>query len=229
MYILALCILILFYIGVVYAMKYMKNVKVWNIVFTLVTFIAYITVVIVVYLDVGFRDWNFQNTLPVANVSPFMFASLPFSFVLPKKIRKYYFLLVSLLIVGMFFSAVFNCVYNTVISYKFHFHFLLDYIAHVVLSLWGVYLVKTKQVELTKKDITITFIVMLSIITLMLILNVIFDTSFFGLSLNGKHNIYNNVIVESSYLSALIYYIGVVVVLFMGLGAQKLLNLKKSE
>jgi hypothetical protein len=50
----------------------------------------------------------------------------------------------------------------------------------------------------------------------MMILNVIFDTAFFGLSLNGKHNIYNKVLVDNSYLSALLYYIGLLAVLVMG-------------
>ena len=49
-----------------------------------------------------------------------------------------------------------------------------------------------------------------------MILNLIFDTSFFGLSLRGKHNIYNNVIVDNSYLSAAIYYAGLIFVLLMG-------------
>ena len=51
----------------------------------------------------------------------------------------------------------------------------------------------------------------------MLVLNLIFDTSFFGLSLRGKHNIYNNVLTNNSYLSAALYFFGLICVLLMGL------------
>ena len=61
----------------------------------------------------------------------------------------------------------------------------------------------------------------------MMVLNVIFDKSFFGLSLNGKHNIYNCVLVQNSYLSAAIYFTGLVGVLMLGYFYHKLLNLKK--
>ena len=50
----------------------------------------------------------------------------------------------------------------------------------------------------------------------MLVLNVAFDKAFFGLSLNGKHNIYNVVLTDSSYLSAALYFIGLCGVLLMG-------------
>ncbi|MBO5711476.1 MAG: hypothetical protein J6R47_01425, partial [Acholeplasmatales bacterium] len=60
--------------------------------------------------------------------------------------------------------------------------------------------------------------------TAMLILNVIFDTSFFGLSLNGKHNIYRMVLVSDSYLSAFLYYIGAIGVMALGYLIQKFVN-----
>ena len=50
----------------------------------------------------------------------------------------------------------------------------------------------------------------------MLIMNLIFDTSFFGLSLNGKHNIYNVVLVDSSFVSALLYYLGLLMIIILG-------------
>lgn len=51
---------------------------------------------------------------------------------------------------------------------------------------------------------------------IMMTMNVLFDTSFFGLSLNGKHNIYLVVLTDNSYLSALIYFTGLTTILFLG-------------
>ena len=125
-------------------------------------------------------------------------------------------LLNSLLTVGMFLSTVVNCIHFASIGYAFHPHFLLDYVAHFSLSLFGIYLVRSEQIDLNWKHNAISSAIIFGVAAVMLILNVIFDTAFFGLSLNGKHNIYNNVLVDSSYLSALIYFMGLLLVLFLG-------------
>ena len=61
----------------------------------------------------------------------------------------------------------------------------------------------------------------------MLVLNLIFKTAFFGLSLYGEHNIYNNRIFESGIVSALAYFWGLSFVLLAGYFYQKVLNLKR--
>ena len=66
---------------------------------------------------------NFQNVLPVANVSPFMFALSPLLLILPRCVRKHALLLVSLLSVGMMLSSVFGCIYNASINYAFLYFF----------------------------------------------------------------------------------------------------------
>ena len=225
-YIIALLALCAVYAAIVYLMKYIRNIKLFNCIFVAMVFIPYVIVCAVVYKSVGFYDWNFQNTLPVANVSPFMFTLTPLTLILPKAVRKHIYLLISMLCVGMFVSSVLGCLYNASIGYKFHFHFLLDYISHIILSLFGIYLVRTEQVKLTRKNCLISSSIILGSATVMLILNLIFDTSFFGLSLRGKHNIYNTVLVESSYLSALLYYAGLIGVLALGFAASYIASKK---
>ena len=63
----------------------------------------------------------------------------------------------------------------------------------------------------------------------MMILNVIFDTAFFGLSLNGKHNIYNFVLTDNSYLSAALYFLGLLCVLGLGCLYSYLLSRNSTE
>ena len=215
-YIISMILLIAAYVAVIPCMKYMKNTRLWNSIFSVLTVLCYLFVVIKMYCSVGIHDWNFQNTLPVANVSPFMFFSVMLIHLFPVKIKKHFYLLVSLLSVGMFASPILGCIYNASISYKFHLSFLSDYIAHIALSLWGVYVVKSGQVTLSKRNTLISGGIIVSVAFVMMILNVIFDTAFFGLSLNGKHNIYNNVLTKSSYLSALLYFAGVIFVLGIG-------------
>ena len=121
-----------------------------------------------------------------------------------------------MLAVGMFLSTVFGCVGNAMRNYKFHFHFTLDYLSHFALSAFGIYLIRTKQVKFNVKNCIISSSIIFCVATIMLGLNIILDTAFFGLSLNGKHNIYNIVLVDNSYLSALIYYLGLAFVLCSG-------------
>lgn len=215
-YIAALAVMCVLYACAIYLMKYLKNFRWINFVFVASVFVPYVCLCITVYKDVGFYDWNFQNTLPVANVSPFMFSIVPLMLILKGKARERLGLLISLLTVGMFFSTVLGCVYNASINYKFHWHFMLDYISHFALSLFGVYLIKTGQVEVRIKECLKSASIIFGVAGIMVILNLIFDTSFFGLSLTGKHNIYNNVLVDNSYLSALIYFAGLGIVLTLG-------------
>ena len=208
--------LIVFYVLAIASMNGMKNTRLFNYIFSIAILICYAYVIIRVYRSVVFDDWNFKNTLPVANVSPFMFTSVAIIHFIPLKIRKHFYLLISLLSVGMFLSAVFGCIYNASINYRFHWHFLADYLAHVLLSLWGVYLIKSRQVELNRKNFFKSSGIIVGTAFFMMILNVILDTAFFGLSLNGKHNIYNNVLTDNSYLSALLYFVGLALVLCIG-------------
>ena len=215
-YIIALFLMCAVYSLCVYLMKYMQRTRLFNLLFMAGVYIPYVSLCIYLYFDVGLYDWNFQNTLPVANVSPFMFSLMPILLFLPRCIRKHLHLLVSLLTVGMFFATVVGCIHFASIGYAFHPHFLLDYVAHFSLSLFGIYLVRSGQVDLKWRNGAISSAIIAGVAAVMLVLNVIFDTAFFGLSLNGKHNIYNNVLVDNSYLSAFLYFAGLLFVLFLG-------------
>ena len=228
-YIGALILLCIAYAGVFYLMKYFHNRIASEFAFVFAVFVPYVCLSLTVLRDVGFNDWNYRNTLPVANVSPFTFAFLPIILVLPRRLKKHVLLLISLLSVGMAFSSILACVSNAVINYKFHLHFMLDYVSHFALALYGVYLVRTSQVKLTVKASAVSGSIIVGAAFLMMILNVIFDTAFFGLSLNGKHNIYNNVLFESSYLSAFVYFLGLIIVLVFGYLYMKLVHLKASK
>ena len=227
-YIISLCLLLLFYILVIHYMERIKTTRLFNALASIVIYSAYLYVVYRTYQLGGFDDWNFQNTLPTANVSPFMFSLMPLTWILPFKVKRHLFLLIALLAPGMLLSSVFGCIFNAMRDYRFHLHFLADYIAHFVLSLWGIYLVKSRQVRLCWRDCFISGSIIICSALLMVGLNVIFDTAFFGLSLNGKHNIYNMVVVDNSLISAIIYFVGLIIVMILGYLFNKLLTRKSN-
>ena len=223
-YIVALVILIAIYVLALVFLPRCKHPSVVNAILIGVCLSCYLALVLIVYRDVGYADWNFQNVLPTANVSPFMFSSLVIYIFLPKEIKKYWSVLISLLSAGMLGAATIECVTRAVIRYDFHFHFLLDYVAHLSLSLLGVYLVKSGQVEFRKRGCLISGGALLSVALIMLIVNAILDTAYFGLALDEKYNIYNNVLAPNAYLSAVLYFVGVVTVMTIGYFYVKLLT-----
>ena len=223
-YIIGLTLILATYVCAVTFIGRLRRVALWNLILVITVASFYLASVTTIYRSVGFYDWNFQNTLPTANVSPFMFTLAPLTYFFPKSIRKHLYLLITLLSVGMILSPVFNCIYNYSINYAFHIHFFYDYIAHTALSLWGVYMLRSEQVELTVKNTIVSSSIIVGVATVMMALNVILDKTFFGLSLNGKHSIYNIVLTDNSYLSAIIYFAGICGVLAMGYGYSYLIR-----
>ena len=229
LYLVTLVCLFALSIAVVFLMRFMVKKTLFDIIFVVIVFVSYSLLVIAAYQKNGTDDWNFRNTLPYANISPFMFFFTPLFFVLPRGVQKYFGTLIALLCLGMILSSSISCIHYFSIGYAFHPEFVFDYIAHFALALFGIYLVQSKQVELRLKDSLIGGSIIVAVAVTMLIVNAIFDTSFFGLSLRGKHNIYNRVLVDNSFASAGIYFAGLFAALGSGLGLQKLLCLLRKR
>lgn len=226
-FIIVLLSLLVMYAITVSLMRYMRNVKIANLIFFGLTFGVYIVYVFMVYSDVGAESIYFHGVLATANISPFMFTVLPIIYFSRGKLKEYLYLLVSLLSVGMFFSPFFNAISYAVSGVPFHVIPVLDYVGHLSLSLWGIYLVRSGQVTLNPKKALTSGLIIVGVADIMLVLNLIFDTAFFGLSLKGKHNIYGNVLTENSYLSAIIYFAGLAVILLLGYASARLIEKHK--
>lgn len=227
-YLITAAVLLMLYAGGIYAMRYFHNPRWLNIAFPFFIFLPYLYGVIAMYLDVGVQDWNFQNTLPTANVSPFTYCLALLTLVLPKKAKEYVYTLISLLAFGVLCAGMITCVFNATRDYAFHWTIALDSFAHVALSLFGVHLVQSGQVQLEIKKSLLSGAIIVGVAVVMLLLNVIFHTSFFGLSLHGNHNIYNVVICQNAYLSACLYFAGLCTVLCIGYVYQTFLNKTKT-
>ena len=218
-YIFALVIMLAICFSLIPILKRIANAKIGNILFGFFVFVPYMIRIVLIGLNDGVTDWNFLNTMPTANVSPFLFFLVPFLFLMPKKIRKHVHLMVALTCVGMFVAGTFDCIRLTLAHYRWNWLFVFDQFCHIALAAWGVYLVKSNQVDLDFRSCLKSGSILVGVALLMMVLNILFDTCFFGLSLNGKHNIYMMVLVEHSYLSALIYFAGLIAVLAAGYGA----------
>lgn len=223
-YYISLPIIISLYVLGLILLRFFKNKTITNIIFCFFTVSLYISNVVIAYIKNGPYDWNFTNTLPTANVSPFMFILCPLAVILPKKARWVFQTLISLLSIGMFFAAILSIIYNGIRDYTFHLSLYFDYLAHLALSLWGSYFVISKQIDLSPKKAFISGSIIVIVAFIMLIINCIFKTSYFGLALDEKYNIYNAKIVNNAYLSAFIYFNGLVLTMVIGYFYQRLIH-----
>lgn len=226
-YIIAAAVLTILYVAGIYGLRYVHNQKWINVLFPILVFLPYLYGVIYMYIDVGVKDWNFLNTLPTANVSPFMYCLSLLTIVLPKKAKEYVFTLIALLSLGVFCAGMLTCVFNAMRDYAFHWTIALDSFAHVALSLFGIYLVKSGQASIEMKHSVFSGLIIVGVAVVMLVLNLIFHTSFFGLNLYGNHNIYNMVLFANGYVSAVMYFVGLGCILTAGYFYQKLLQRKQ--
>lgn len=218
----------LFLTGVLFLPK-IKNRKAANAHFISAVFFCYLALMLYSLKENGPYDWNFHVTLPTANVSPFTFSTLILYYILPKKAKPYHLTLISLLTVGMFLSPTLSIFSRIFSHYAFHAQFLLDYAAHYLLCLFGIYLVKSGQVTAKKRNCLIGGGTLLGVALFMLILNAVFGTAFFGLSLGEDYNIYNIKAVSSPVLSAILYFIGLFAVLFAGYLVLKYVSAKETK
>ena len=223
-YIITAAVLTALYVAGIYGLRYVHNQKWLNVFFPILVFLPYLYGVIYMYIDVGVQDWNFLNTLPTANVSPFMYCLTLLTIVMPRKGKEYVYTLIALLSLGVFCAGMLSCVSNALRDYAFHWTIVLDAFAHVVLSLFGVYLVKSGQASIAIKHSVLSGLLIVGVAVVMLVLNLIFHTSFFGLNLYGNHNIYNMVLFANGYVSAVMYFVGLCAVLAIGYVYQKLLQ-----
>ena len=208
----------------VWAMGKIKRKYLFEVIFPFGIFALYFCCVVYIAADAGVNDWNFHNALPTANVSPFLYCLTPLIFLFPKRIKKYLYTLVALLSFGLLCAGAITCVFNITRSYAFHWQIALDSLLHGAISLFGVYLVKNGRAGLDIKSCLIGGGVIVGVAVIMMGINGILHTSFFGLSVYGEHNIYNIVVCKNGYLSAGLYFIGLCAVLTAGRFFQKLIN-----
>ena len=114
-----LVLLSLYFGGILLSKRLAEHSKIVNQVFVILIFLCYLYTVIYMYNDVGISDWNFLNTLPTANVSPFMFCLVIVFWILPKKVRPSLFTLISLLSLGMLVAGLGGCFVYIARDYNF--------------------------------------------------------------------------------------------------------------
>lgn len=191
------------------------NVKVGNAVFIIVDLVFFFCWNYAAYL----RGWLADGFMTLENISPFIMTLIPLTVFLSDRIRSYCNSAIAFLWVGMFLALMISPQHAYIFSYNIDasFVYVSEAACHLIASLYGAFLIITKQVKCDARHWRRSVICMYSVIGFGVILNYFFHTRNFGMDPYGKYTIYMLDIFGSFEATLVAYLLGVLVVLTVGM------------
>ena len=191
-----------------------SNTRVGNAIFIIVNVVMFVGQNLCFYTP----ELNNFRFVMFDNISPFTFTFMPCMILLKGKIAEFFKSAIAFLSIGMIIAMLVSPHYAYYMDFVHtaELHYLFDAMAHLNCSLFGIYLVLTGQVKLTYKNFVRAAVFMYTVITLMVTLNAVFGTNFFGMCPYGGYSIYMINIFEEYWATLLAYYLGVMLVLYLG-------------
>ena len=226
-YFIILLTILLFAFGIVLLRKLPKKSLKIEKYLIIVSFVSYVFEILKIGLVMGFTRDAFFYALPLGNVSPFVFTLAFISLFFPERIRKNIRPLLIILSFGFLVAGFGLTIINFVTNQPFVPSAIFDVIPHILLALLGIYYYESYNEEYSLKHYVFAGIFMILVALVMLGINAIFNTSFFGLNPYGNHNIYFHNPIRNCLLSNIVYFVGLLLAEVLGFLFQKLIHLKK--
>ncbi len=191
------------------------NIKVGNLIFVILDVIFFFCWNLAMYPK-GKLDDGFET---LENISPLMFTLIPLTYAMRGKVKDACFCAIAFLSVGMLVAMYASPEYEYVFTFRREADFMYtgEALCHMLCSLFGVYLVLTNQVKPNFLNWIKSLAFMYSFITFGVILNFVFHKGFFGMNPYGNYSIYMIDIFGSFEATLVAYYIGVLLVLTIGM------------
>lgn len=198
------------------------SVKVGNLIFVILDIIFFFCWNLAMYPKGKLND-GFET---LENISPLMFTLIPLTCFMKGKVREYCFAAIAFLNVGMLVAMYASPEYEYVYVFRREADFMYtsEALCHMLCSLFGAYLVLTNQVKPNFSNWIKSMIFLYTIITFGVILNFVFHKGFFGMNPYGDYSIYMIDIFGSFEATLAAYYIGVLLVLTIGMQVGALLD-----
>ena len=190
------------------------NVRVCNAVFIIADLVAYFSWTYAAYQE----NWLDGGWLTLGNISPMTFTVILLIPFMNERVRDYAYSAIAFLSVGMFFAMIISPEHDYIFNFNTEASFIYttEAVCHMICSLFGIYLVLSKQLKADFKHWIKSLVFVLSVITLGVILNFIFHRNYFGMDPYGSPAIYMIDIFGSFWATLIAYYFGVVAVLTVG-------------
>ena len=153
------------------------------------------------------------------NISPLMCTVIPLIYFMSDKVRDHAFAAIAFLNFGMFAAMLISPEQAYLFSFNERASFLYasEALCHMVCSLFGLYLILSGQVRLNIRYWIKSMVFLYSIISFSVFLNFVFHKNFFGMDPYGNYAIYWVNIFGSFWATLVAYYLGILVVLTLGL------------
>lgn len=167
---------------------------------------------------------NLQMVTPLSNVSPLLFTLSFVCIFLNDSIRNKLFKFMCLFNFFMLVAGFISASYALSMGANYFKFSIYDELAHLTYGVFAFYLLATDQVKLNKKDLVWSIIGMLGFVAIIFVINLVFNTSFFGLCLNDQYNIYGQKMFDNCHASNIVYVFSLVTVMAIGYGFTKLIK-----
>lgn len=164
------------------------------------------------------RGWLEDGFMTLENISPYICTVICFTPFLSKKIKDYAYSAIAFLGFGMFLAMFVSpeASYLLDFSQEANFMHVSEAACHLVMALYGFYLILSEKVSLDLRSFTRSLVFMFSSIGYGVFLNLVFHRTNFGMNMYGSYSIYFLDIFRSFEITFLAYLLGVLGVLALG-------------
>ena len=198
------------------------NIKVCNIIFVVCDLIFYF----IWNLGMYENGWLKSGFVTLGNISPMIFTMIPLTVFMNEKTKQYAYSAIAFLWVGMFGALFISPEYAYIFDYRREATALYtgEALCHMLASLFGVYLILTRQVKLNFQSWIRSIVFMYSVILFGVFLNYFFNKHNFGMDPYGNYSIYFLNIFGTFEATLVAYLLGVLTVLTLGMEVGYLLD-----
>ena len=164
------------------------------------------------------NGWLADGFMTFDNISPFTFTIIPLTVFMNAKTKEYAYSTIAFLHLGLFLATLISPEYEVIFVYRTEatFTYATEAMCHVLSALFGIYLIVTKQVKTDFEHWVKSIVFMLGWITVGISANLLLDTHCFNLNPN-RYSIYMLDIFGTYEATLLAYYLGVILVLTLGM------------
>lgn len=190
------------------------NIKIGNLIFVIADICFFF-----LWNYAFFLRGSLDSFMTLDNISPFIFTLIPLTYALKDKLREYAFAAIAFLHFGMLAAVMVSPEQAYLFSFLAEANLLYtaEALCHMLSALFGIYLILTGQVKINFKTWLRSLIFMYTVITFGVALNFIFHKSFFGMDPYGGYSIYFLDIFSNFWFTLVAYYLGVLLVLTLGM------------
>ena len=191
------------------------DTRIWNLAFVIADIVFFFC-----WNYAGYeRGWLEKGFTTLDNISPLMFTLIPFIYFMNDKVKDYCFSAIAFLSFGMFCAMMISPEHAYLFDFNEDASFLYtsEAACHMLCAVFGIYLVMSGQVKPNFTQWIKSIVFMYCIISFGVFLNFAFHKRFFGMDPYGEYSIYSLDIFGNFTTTLIAYYLGVLVVLTLGM------------